>query len=250
MLGLILKNQDKYPLDLVVNFDLEIDWQVAKDVIDEMEKRCNQAGIPFVRIKPRKSWKELYNKYGFPNGKARWCNSEYKLSCKKQLNKWIKSQNCRPVAYIGFCADETKRFKYAVGTEDWKLQDCCYPLAEEGIIESDILKWAQSQPIFGDYYKNLPRMGCQLCPYLTMKELAYLHESEPQKFDEYFRFVEETEEMIAKKGRSWKFKNYGGEIIRNRVINKWVPKLKEEQQNRKYKQLSLFEGEENGNRSK
>lgn len=79
MLGLILKNQDKYPLDIVVNFDLEIDWQAAKDVVDEMEKRCNQAGIPFIRIKPRKTWKELYDKWGFPNGVARLGTHLYKI---------------------------------------------------------------------------------------------------------------------------------------------------------------------------
>lgn len=106
MLNLILNNQDKYPLDMVVHFELEIDWAWTKNVIDFMEKRCTDFGIKFVRIKPRKSWEELYLKYDIPTRRARWCNNLYKLDCKKQLNNWIKSQNCRPLAYIGFCADE------------------------------------------------------------------------------------------------------------------------------------------------
>lgn len=237
MLGLILQNQDKYPLDLVVNFDLEIDWQVAKDVVSEMEKRCNQAGIPFIRIKPRKSWKELYDKYGFPNGVARWCNSEYKLDCKKQLNEWIKSQNCRPVAYIGFCADETKRFKYEVHKENWELQDCCYPLAEEGIEESTILEWAKKNPLFKGYYDNLPRMGCMLCPYLTMRELVYLKESEPKNFEKYFELIKNTEEKILReKGKVWKFRKVGGDAIKDRVLNKWIPKIQLEKS-----QISIFD---------
>ena len=56
---------------------------------------------------------------------------------------------CRPIWYIGLCADETKRFKV-------ELNDVCagvrYPLAEAGIIESDILEWAKHQSIFNNYY--------------------------------------------------------------------------------------------------
>ena len=33
MLNLILNNLDKYPLDMVVNFDLEIDWDFSKNVV-------------------------------------------------------------------------------------------------------------------------------------------------------------------------------------------------------------------------
>ena len=96
MLGLILKNQDKYPLDVVVNFDLEIDWQIAKDVVNEMEKRCNQAGIPFVRIKPRKPWKELYDKYGFPKRQINEKKREFEQlnesfpTLKKAIEEWQK----------------------------------------------------------------------------------------------------------------------------------------------------------------
>ena len=129
MLNLILKNPHKYPLDMVVHFELEIDWEWSKKVVDLMEDRCQKAGIKFLRIKPRKSWDELYQIRDIPTRTVRWCNSEYKLDCKRQLNEWIRSQNCRPVAYIGFCADEQKRFKYEIG--NWKDQDICYPLAEK-----------------------------------------------------------------------------------------------------------------------
>ena len=42
MLNLILQNPEKYPLDMVVHFELEIDWIWAKEVIDFMEQRCEQ----------------------------------------------------------------------------------------------------------------------------------------------------------------------------------------------------------------
>lgn len=77
MLNYILHNLDRYPLNGVVHFELEIDYPFIHDVIDYMESECKKFGIQFVRIKPRKSWGELYDKYGFPMRKARWCNSHY-----------------------------------------------------------------------------------------------------------------------------------------------------------------------------
>ena len=79
MLNLILHNLDRYPLDGVVHFELEIDFPFIHDVIDYMESECKRFGIPFYRIKPRTEWVEFYDKYGFPTRKARWCNDKYKL---------------------------------------------------------------------------------------------------------------------------------------------------------------------------
>lgn len=62
MLNLILHNLDRYPLDGVVHYELEIDYPFIKDVIDYMETECDRHGIRFVRIKPRKTWEELYQK--------------------------------------------------------------------------------------------------------------------------------------------------------------------------------------------
>lgn len=66
MLNLILHNLDEYPLDGVCHFELEIDYPFIHDVIDYMEDECKRFGIPFMRFKPRKTWEELYEKYGFP----------------------------------------------------------------------------------------------------------------------------------------------------------------------------------------
>lgn len=109
MLNYILHNLDRYPLDGVVHFELEIDYPFIHDVIDYMETECKRAGIQFVRIKPRKTWEELYDKFGFPTRTARWCNSSYKLDAKWQLNKFMNDVGCYVVYYIGYCADEERR---------------------------------------------------------------------------------------------------------------------------------------------
>lgn len=105
--------------------------------------------------------------------------------------KWIENMNCRPIAYIGFCADETRRFKYQLG--NWKNESICYPLAEEGIKESEVLEWAKKVPVFENWYKYFDRQGCMFCPMLTRKEMAYMCKYEHDSFEKYFRYIKEYE---------------------------------------------------------
>ena len=139
MLNLILHNLDRYPLDGVVHFELEIDYPFIHDVIDYMESECKRFGIRFVRIKPRKTWEDWYKRYGFPTRKARWCNDKYKLDANKQLQDWMRSLGFYTVQYIGYCADEKHRFNKRLTAQ--KVER--YPLAENGITESEIWEWAK-----------------------------------------------------------------------------------------------------------
>ena len=222
MLGLILQNLDKYPLDYVVHYELEIDWKWTKNVVNKMENMCKNAGIKFMRIKPRKSWIELYDKYNMPTRRARWCNSEYKLDAEKQLVKWIESCNCRPIAYIGFCANETRRFRYSLG--NWEKETCCYPLAEEGITEDVVLAWARKNPILSDWYKHFNRQGCMMCPMLTRKELAYMCKYEHEAYERYFKYV-----SVYEKKYNTLFWHKPCEYIKNTVETKWIAILEEEE---------------------
>lgn len=187
MLGFLLHHLDIYPLEYVLHYDLEIDWPWTKKVVEKMKTICASIEIPFISIKPRKSWLELYNLYDFPTRRVRWCNNIYKLDCDKQMVEWIESQNCRPIAYIGFCADETRRFKYSLG--NWEKGMYCYPLAEEGISEKVVLSWAKNNPIFSDWYKYFSRQGCMFCPMLSRKELAYMYKYYPDYYEKYFGYV-------------------------------------------------------------
>lgn len=224
MLGFILSHPDKYPLDMVVHYQLEIDWEWAERVVDKMESMCNKAGIKFVRIKPRKSWQELYEKYNFPSRVVRWCNSHYKLDCEAQIHEWVRSQGCRPVEYIGLCADEKKRFKYEIG--NWKEQIICYPLAEEGIEESTILEWARNNPIFENWYKYMTRQGCKFCPMIQLKELAYMYKYDRKSFEQYGAYVRKYEKDLSRP-----FFHEYWDVIENRVKTKWLPILENEERN-------------------
>ena len=144
MLKVIMSNPSKYPLDLIVHFELEIDWPFIKKSVDSIQRFANSFNIPFMVFRPRRSYNELFGKWGLPSRLGRWCNSSYKLDCKLQLEEFIRSLSCRPVAYIGFCADEIKRFKYCVGS--WnpeEKQDICYPFAQANTTDSFIFSSAK-----------------------------------------------------------------------------------------------------------
>ena len=222
MMKIILENPQKYPLDMVVNFELEIEWPFVYDSVKAIRNMCDSLGIPFKSIRPRKSWDELYQKRGMPSRRVRWCNREYKLDCKAQLEEWIKGQSCRPVAYIGFCADEVKRFKYKVGT--WnpeENQDVCYPLAEEGIVEDTILEWARTQPMFGDWYKVFKRQGCCFCPFLSTMEMAYMAKYFPDRWEKFIKCVEGHEQKYK---RNWKT-DYDVAELKRRAEGIWRKRL-------------------------
>ena len=167
MLNVILNNPVKYPLNGIVYFDLDIDYPFIKEVINLMKKRVEPLGIPFLCIKPRKAWNELYNKYGYPTRVARWCNSKYKLDCKSQLTEWERAKGNQVHFYIGYCVDEVKRY------EKRNKSNEIYPLVEEKIEEKYILEWARKQEIYNDYYVYNDRCGCVGCPMASMKNEIY-----------------------------------------------------------------------------
>ena len=228
MLRLILSMPDKYPLDAVVHFELEIDYPFVKDVINDMETACKRANIPFYRIQPRKSWYELYEKYGFPTRKVRWCNSKYKLDCKAQFNDFMKKQGCKVIYYIGYCVDERNRFekrKQGHITEQ-------YPLADFDIQEYTILQWAKNVSQFNDYYKYNDRCGCMFCPLASRKNFAYLAKYYPDKFNEMITLMKETEKQREiELGRKFSVissnPKYNADYLEDNIKNKWLPHLEQ-----------------------
>ena len=222
MLNLILNNLDRYPLNGVIHFELKTDFPFVTKVIDMMEEKCKQFGIIFYRFKPRKSWQSLYDKYGYPDHKSRWCNFAYKADCKKQLTDLCKKNGQFVVWYIGLCADEEKRFKAELNDKNAIYR---YPLAENNIIEYDIWKWAREQPIFNDYYKYNFRCGCMCCPMNSMREDAYCMTYYPEEFDKLTKLAISSEERrgICIHQKQMKY-NYKYRI--NRIKEKYLP-LKE-----------------------
>ena len=224
MLKLILSNLEKYPLHGVVYYEVEYEYPFITNVINYMQSECARHGIPFYRVKPTEKWMNLYEKWGYPTRLARWCNSSYKLSCQRKFDKYMKTCNKKPIHYIGFCADEVERFR-----DDGDI----YPLAIEGIKESEILEWAKEQPIFNDFYKFSRRCGCMYCPCQSMIQKAYWCKYYPEEFQFFMNLAKETE----KRGVSvWGSKKYDTDYQIRIVREKWIPKL--EKMIEEYKQES------------
>lgn len=226
MLRVILSNPSKYPLSGVVHFELEIDYPFIKNVVDYMETECKRVGIPFIRIKPRKSWYELYQEYGFPTRKIRWCNSRYKMDAKKQLDDFLNSKGYDVITYIGYCVDEEARYNKR------HLRNEIYPLVNEGICETDILEWAKLIPVFNDYYKYNRRCGCMYCPMSSRKNLAYLLKYYPDNYNFLMQCASRTETKSEERGRPYsvwdKNPKYNTEYMDAVVRNKWLPRLNKE----------------------
>jgi len=226
MLNYILHNLDRYPLHGVVHFELDIDYPFIKNVIDYTEKQCTKQGIVFYRIKPRKSFKELYDKYGFPTIKKRWCNDRYKMDAQKQLTEFLKQNSCKPIFYIGYCYDEVKRYqKRKTGAE-------IYPLVEAKIEEDVILEWAKIQPIFNDYYKFNRHCGCMFCPMQSMLSSAYLLKYYSKQYEEMITMAKATEQSReSERGGPFsvwrKDRKYNTEYRDKRVREVWLPKIEE-----------------------
>lgn len=226
MLNLILHNLDKYPLDGVVHFELEIDYPFIKNVIDYMQSECERFGIRFVRIKPAKTWGELYERYGFPTRVARWCNDKYKLTAQKKLQEFMKTKGFYTVFYIGYCADEEKRFAKRVDLQ--KVER--YPLVEESIEEDTVLAWAKTQQIFNHYYLTQKRCGCMYCPMASFINFAYLYKYYPDHFAFMINKMRETEIIREKElGRPFSCVSstpkYNADYLEKVIKAKWLARL-------------------------
>ena len=63
-----------------------------------------------------------------------------------------------------------------------------------------------------------------------MKKWAFLEQQYPDKFKKKKKKIKETEIMLEKKGKKYKFMKMGQEEFENRIRNKWLKKLEKEQE--------------------
>lgn len=133
----------------------------------------------------------------------------------------MNSRGYYSVSYIGYCADEEKRYSKRILNER-------YPLVEENILEKDILEWAKNIPIFNDFYKYNRRCGCMYCPMASLKEIAYLYKYYPDNYSYMLNKIRETERKVEQKyGKPFAIRGgkYNADYIDYIIKTKWVNKL-------------------------
>lgn len=152
----------------------------------------------------------------------------------------MKSLGYYTVFYIGYCADEEKRFLKRMTPTKREI----YPLAENNVNESEIWKWAKDQPIYNNYYKTNKRCGCMYCPMAAYINFAYLYKYYPENFTYMIEKMRETEKIReAELGRPFSVissnPKYNADYLENVIKTKWLKILNEREM--QAEQLEIFE---------
>ena len=196
----------KYPLDEVVFFDTGWEFPVMYEHIAKCKKICEEHGIKFVTLHPRKKFDyEMFEtpvkkrdgsgiQYGrsWCGGVCRW-GTMYK---QEALDKYF-TENGGAVQYIGIAADETERLEKE--RADFKK----YPLAEWGIIEAECLQGCYDAGFdWGGMYEHLDRLSCKFCKNKNLKELRNIRKHYPTVWEELQDYQRRTDRPYKGEGKS------------------------------------------------
>ena len=168
----------KYPLDEVQFFDTGWEYPVMYEHIEKCKKICKENDINFVVLHSPYDFDNLFSKYSWCGGNARW-GTTYKT---QTLDKCSK-QNNDAIVYIGIAADEILRLEKE--RADFKR----FPLAEWGITEAECLQGCYDAGFdWGGMYEHLDRLSCMYCRNKNLKELRNIRKFYPEvleKLKEY-----------------------------------------------------------------
>lgn len=179
---LLMMIEKKIKVDYIVFFDTGWEFPAMLEHMNKLEKYI---GREIIRLKPRKSFEEFFNKWGFPSLKGRWCMGEKRDT----INKFCRQR--KPFTqFIGFSSDESRRIKKTIGY--------CYPLVDWKVTEEDALQYCHKKGFdWGGLYEKYKRVSCWNCPLQSLKDLKVLWKD----FPEYWKKLIEMQ-----KQSKWQFR--------------------------------------------
>lgn len=159
---LLLLLEKKMPLDEVIFYNSEMEFQAIYDIRDRIRPVLEQGGVRFTEVRPDASF--LYNmlerpvnskKNGFHLGYG-WCGGPCRWGTKLKTRSLDGVALDAEVHYVGIAADEPERLA--------KLEPPkCSPLAEAGMTETDCLAFCYERGFFweekGKRLSKPPRRG-------------------------------------------------------------------------------------------
>ena len=179
---LLMMIEKNIKVDHIVFFDTGWEFPGMSEHMDKLEKYI---GREIVRLKPRIDFTELFDKYGFPSLKGRWCMAEKR----NEINKFCNHRKPN-TQWIGFSYDESKRIKKTIGYN--------YPLVDWKVTEEDALKYCYEKGFdWGGLYEKYNRVSCWNCPLQSLKDLKALW----LYFPEYWKRLLEMQ-----KHSKWQFR--------------------------------------------
>jgi len=156
---LLMMLEKKIKVDYIVFFDTGWEFPGMYKHIDKLEKHIDRE---IVRLKPKRSFKELFDKWGFPAMQRRWCTAEKRDAIQK-----FSRQYKLFTSWIGFSFDEQRRIKKTIGY--------CYPLVDWKVTEENALKYCYEKGFdWSGLYEKYKRVSCWCCPLQPLKELKAL----------------------------------------------------------------------------
>lgn len=158
LLVYLVKNNDKYPLDMVIFADTGNEFQHTYDTVQIYKEYCRIRGIPFeiVKSKHGEIYDYYYNKKITPNRIKRDCTSKFKVS---PIRKYIRTkypEEKKFVFYIGIDFGEYHR----VRESDVKYIENNYPLVDMEIDRKGCIDILNEEDL------PIPeKSGCYFCPF-------------------------------------------------------------------------------------
>lgn len=213
----LLLIEKKYPLDEVIFYDTEMEFQAIYNNKIKMEKILKEQNIKFTVLKDslpfeyRAFEKEVRTRsgvakrgYNWCGGMARWGTSG-KLSA---INKHYKENYGDEVIveYIGVASDEHQRIEKYRSKRNKTIK--LYPLAEWNMTEQDCLNycysngwnWKENEV---ELYEILDRVSCWCCANKNQKEIKNIMTYLPK----YWEKIREYEDkcLIPYKGKGCEY---------------------------------------------
>ena len=174
---LLMMLEKKIKVDHIVFFDTG--WEFP-EMIKHINKLEKYIGRKIIRLKSKRSFKELFDKWGFASLQNRWCTAEKRGAINKVCNQY------KPFTqWIGFSSDESKRIKKTIGY--------CYPLVDWKITEEDALKYCYEKGfVWGGLYELYKRVSCWNCPLQSLRDLKILWEFFPEYWQRLLKMQEQS----------------------------------------------------------
>lgn len=181
--------EENYPLDEVVFYDTEMEFNAIYNIRDKVIPILAQKGIKYTELHPAQKFlwdmlkrpvsskqKGQHLGYGWCGGVCRWGTT----AKNKRLNDYAEKLNAR--VYVGIAADEVPRLQKK--NKGYKA----YPLADWGMSEADCLEYCYSAGYFWEedggagivrLYSILDRVSCWCCCNKNLRELKNIRQYLP-----------------------------------------------------------------------
>lgn len=202
----------EYPLDEVVSYVSDAEFDAVVNVIERLKMLCEKNGIKFTVLKPDKTFAyhmtekpvskrdgTIQHGYKWCGGSARWGTS-LKLDA---ISKHNKTYGDEPIVeYVGITSDERHRINRKRSGNRVKL----YPLIEWDMTEANCLEYCYSKGWHWDengyeLYDLLDRVSCRCCKNKNLGELRNIYHYLPEVWKE-LKALQDKVEMPFRDGKT------------------------------------------------